>query len=112
LEEKTQQEIQQQINRNKKIKTNSGNKSKKFVRILEIALYTLFILSLIALIIERFNQIILVNWIRSICWIILTVSGVMNIITGFNVISLKDNLFDRLSKYYENKIKSKLDEYK
>lgn len=111
LEEKAQQEIQKQIDRNKKIKVKSESKSKTTILLIQILLLVLFLISLVVIVIERFNQSAIENWIRNISWIILTISGVINIVTGFNVVSIKEYLLDRLSRYFENKIRKKIDEF-
>lgn len=111
LEKEEQEKIQKELNRKKNVKKKAEIKAKRWIISFQTILITLLVLSGVILIAERFALCYISNWLLNVSWIILTISGVLNIVSGFNIIGLRKKIFIKFANYYESKIYSRIKYY-
>jgi hypothetical protein len=111
LEKKEQEDIQRQLERNKRIRISSEKKARITIVILQTLLILLLFVSIGVIIINNFTAVILKSWLYILGWTIFTLTGLLNILTGFNFRQTRSLLHDKIAAFYENKIIKKIEKY-
>jgi len=107
LEIKTKAEEKRKIKIEKFIDESSQRKASKLVRFIFICAIVLLSVSFVVQIINLTNIVKLHNNLTYICWFIISILSVFNLIFGFNLISFKDSFFNRFYKTSKVKLMKK-----
>lgn len=109
LNGKEQAEIQRKLGRNKRIREKAKSQAKLIVIISQIFLGLLLASSVLLLGFQQFKIFEIQNWLLNSSWIVFTITGLLNIVSGFNIFQIKSFWSEKLSKYLELRIKNKIE---
>ena len=111
LEKKEQEDIQSQLERNKRIRISSEKRAKISIVIIQTLLVLLLLASTGVIIINNFTAVLVKSWLYILGWTIFTLTGHLNILTGFNVRQTRSLLHDKVADFYEKRIIKKIEKY-
>lgn len=106
-----QDEAQAILLRNTKINKKSDKKARFWVCTIQTVLIAIFLLSTLILLLNQFCDLKIARCIIIVIASITTVTSVLNIITGFNIVSLRAKLHYKLASYISNKYKKRIGEF-
>jgi hypothetical protein len=111
LQLKEQEEIQKQIRKNKAIRENAKSKANFTICFIQTILILLLVSSFITLLVQQLDIFEIKKSIMNFCWFIFTLTGLANIISGFNIYQLKNSLTLKLSNIFEERIKREINKF-
>jgi hypothetical protein len=106
-----QEESQAILLRNTRINKKSDIKARFWVYAIQTLLIAVFLISSLILLLNQFSNLKIARWVIIIIASITTITSVLNIITGFNIVSLREKLHYKLLIYFSNKYKKRIGEF-